>query len=208
MVIQRPRPSGLKFRPFGLEISAPWLPRPPKAAPRRLGLNDREQALVERIKRLEEGGGLAFPQCLDARQADPRAPDEGGCLLPVQPLCHQPLLDALPPRGHPAEEAPRAAGVVSLAEPRDRGQAGPGARPGARLDLRRQRGRRDHPGDPPPVHQRRRSWSTCPRSRPTTSSPGRTPRSSSTSCARKTSSASTPARTSSWSVASGPTPSC
>ena len=61
MVIQRPRPSGLKFRPFGLEISAPWLPRPPRAAPRRLGLNDREQALVERIKRLKKEAGSHSP---------------------------------------------------------------------------------------------------------------------------------------------------
>ena len=61
MVIQRPRPSGLKFRPFGLEISAPWLPRPPKAAPRRLGLNDREQALAERIKRLKKEAGSHSP---------------------------------------------------------------------------------------------------------------------------------------------------
>jgi len=61
VVIQRPRRSGLKFRPFGLEISAPWLPRPPKAAPRRLGLNDREQALAERIKRLKKEAGSHSP---------------------------------------------------------------------------------------------------------------------------------------------------
>src|SRR5690349_19253357 len=61
VVVQRPRPPGLKFKPFGLDLSAPWLPRPPKSPPRRLGLNAREQALAERIRRLKKEAGSHSP---------------------------------------------------------------------------------------------------------------------------------------------------
>lgn len=61
MIVPRTRESGPKFKPFELGLSAPWLHRPPRRLPRPVHFNPREQALVERIKRLKKEAGSHSP---------------------------------------------------------------------------------------------------------------------------------------------------
>lgn len=61
MIVPRTRESGSKFKPFELGLSAPWLHRPPRRLPRPVHFNPREQALVERIKRLKKEAGSHSP---------------------------------------------------------------------------------------------------------------------------------------------------
>ncbi len=67
MVVQHPRPSGLKFKPFDLGASAPWLQRQiqlqvqRRRPPGRTGLSPRELLLVERFKRLKKDAGTHSP---------------------------------------------------------------------------------------------------------------------------------------------------
>ena len=61
MVVQHPRSPGLKFKPFDLGVSAQWLQRQRRHSLGRLGLNPRELALVERIKRLKHEAGTHSP---------------------------------------------------------------------------------------------------------------------------------------------------
>ena len=67
MVVQQPRPSGLKFKPFDLGASAPWLQRQiqlqrqRRHRPGRSPLRPRELLLVERIKRLKKDAGTHSP---------------------------------------------------------------------------------------------------------------------------------------------------
>src|SRR5262249_34917488 len=63
VIVPRTREAGPKFKPFalGLGLSAPWLHRPPRPIPRRTNFNAREQALVERIKRLKREAGSHSP---------------------------------------------------------------------------------------------------------------------------------------------------
>jgi len=60
VIVQRSRGQGLKFKPFEL-ITAPWLQRAPKRSPGPMGLNVRELALAERIKRLKKEAGSHSP---------------------------------------------------------------------------------------------------------------------------------------------------
>jgi len=60
VIVQRSRGQGLKFKPFEL-ITAPWLQRAPKRPPGPTGLNVRELALAERIKRLKKEAGSHSP---------------------------------------------------------------------------------------------------------------------------------------------------
>jgi histidinol-phosphate/aromatic aminotransferase/cobyric acid decarboxylase-like protein len=63
VIVPRTREPGPKFKPFalGLGLTAPWLHRPPRPIPRRAHFNAREQALVERIKRLKKEAGSHSP---------------------------------------------------------------------------------------------------------------------------------------------------
>jgi histidinol-phosphate/aromatic aminotransferase/cobyric acid decarboxylase-like protein len=63
VIVPRTREPGHKFKPFalGLGLSAPWLHRPPRPAHRRVNFNAREQALVDRIKRLKKEAGSHSP---------------------------------------------------------------------------------------------------------------------------------------------------
>jgi histidinol-phosphate/aromatic aminotransferase/cobyric acid decarboxylase-like protein len=67
VVVQHPRPSGLKFKPFDLGASAPWLQRQlelqrqRRRPPGRRGLSPRELALVDRFKRLKNEAGTHSP---------------------------------------------------------------------------------------------------------------------------------------------------
>jgi histidinol-phosphate/aromatic aminotransferase/cobyric acid decarboxylase-like protein len=61
IVPPRSREPGLRFKPFDLGVSAPWLQRPPRRPPRRESFNAREQALAERIKRLKKEAGSHSP---------------------------------------------------------------------------------------------------------------------------------------------------
>ena len=182
MVVQRSRPPGLKFKPFGLEISAPWLPRPPKAAPRRLGLNAREQALAERIKRLKKEAGSHSPSAWTLAKLIPELRLKVDACFLSNPYATELFLmhfhrEVIRPR--------KLRKLLELYPSQNRviaGQAGPGprtCRPNRSSSATgpSRSSRRSSTGSPAT-----RSWSTCRRSRPTTSSPGPTPRSSSTSC--------------------------
>jgi histidinol-phosphate/aromatic aminotransferase/cobyric acid decarboxylase-like protein len=63
VIVPRARDARPKFKPFVLDLglSAPWLHRPPRPVPRRAGFNAREQAMVERIKRLKREAGSHSP---------------------------------------------------------------------------------------------------------------------------------------------------
>ena len=61
MIVQRTREPGPKFKPFDIGLSAPWLHRPPRRFPGPVNFNAREQALVERIKRLKKEAGSHSP---------------------------------------------------------------------------------------------------------------------------------------------------
>jgi histidinol-phosphate/aromatic aminotransferase/cobyric acid decarboxylase-like protein len=62
VLVQNPRSPGLKFKPFDLGVSsAQWLQRQRSRSLGRLGLNPREMALVERIKRLKKESGTHSP---------------------------------------------------------------------------------------------------------------------------------------------------
>ena len=63
MIVPRTREPGPKFKPFalGLGLTAPWLHRPPRPIPKRTHFSAREQALVERIKRLKKEAGSHSP---------------------------------------------------------------------------------------------------------------------------------------------------
>jgi histidinol-phosphate/aromatic aminotransferase/cobyric acid decarboxylase-like protein len=63
VIVPRTRESHPKFKPFdlGRALSAPWLHRPPRPLPLRVNFNAREQALVERIKRLKKEAGSHSP---------------------------------------------------------------------------------------------------------------------------------------------------
>jgi histidinol-phosphate/aromatic aminotransferase/cobyric acid decarboxylase-like protein len=66
-VVVQNRPAGLKFKPFDLGASAPWLQRQfqiqrqRRRRPGRTGLSPRELLLVERIKRLKKESGTHAP---------------------------------------------------------------------------------------------------------------------------------------------------
>jgi histidinol-phosphate/aromatic aminotransferase/cobyric acid decarboxylase-like protein len=61
VVIQHPRQRGLKFKPFDLGVSAQWLQEQRRRSLGRVGLNPRELALAERIKRLKKEAGTHSP---------------------------------------------------------------------------------------------------------------------------------------------------
>ena len=61
MVLQHPRQRGLKFKPFDLGVSAQWLQEQRRRSLGRVGMNPRELALVERIKRLKKEAGTHSP---------------------------------------------------------------------------------------------------------------------------------------------------
>jgi histidinol-phosphate/aromatic aminotransferase/cobyric acid decarboxylase-like protein len=61
VVVQHSPDRGLKFKPFDLGVSARWLQQRKKKTSRRIGLNPREVALVERIKRLKKEAGSHSP---------------------------------------------------------------------------------------------------------------------------------------------------
>ncbi len=61
MIVPRSREPRLKFKPFDLGVTAPWLHRPPRRAPGRSNFNARELALIERIKRLKKEAGSHSP---------------------------------------------------------------------------------------------------------------------------------------------------
>ena len=61
MIVQRTREPRPKFKPFDIGLSAPWLHRPPRQFPGPVNFNAREQALVERIKRLKKEAGSHSP---------------------------------------------------------------------------------------------------------------------------------------------------
>src|SRR5262245_46549689 len=67
VVVQHPRPSGLKFKPFDLGVSDPWLQRQLELQRQRrrpsgrIGLSPRELALVDRFKRLKNESGTHSP---------------------------------------------------------------------------------------------------------------------------------------------------
>jgi histidinol-phosphate/aromatic aminotransferase/cobyric acid decarboxylase-like protein len=63
VIVPRTREPHPKFKPFdlGVALSAPWLHRPPRPRPTRVHFNAREQALVERIKRLKKEAGSHSP---------------------------------------------------------------------------------------------------------------------------------------------------
>jgi histidinol-phosphate/aromatic aminotransferase/cobyric acid decarboxylase-like protein len=61
VIVPRTREPRPKFKPFDLGLSAPWLHRPPRQFPRPVNFNAREQALVERIKRLKKEAGSHSP---------------------------------------------------------------------------------------------------------------------------------------------------
>jgi histidinol-phosphate/aromatic aminotransferase/cobyric acid decarboxylase-like protein len=61
VIVPRTREPRPKFKPFDLALSAPWLHRPPRQFPRPVDFNAREQALVERIKRLKKEAGSHSP---------------------------------------------------------------------------------------------------------------------------------------------------
>jgi len=61
VLVQRPADRGLKFKPFDLAVSARWLEERRRKASRRIQLNPREVALVERIKRLKKEAGSHSP---------------------------------------------------------------------------------------------------------------------------------------------------
>jgi histidinol-phosphate/aromatic aminotransferase/cobyric acid decarboxylase-like protein len=61
VLVQHSPDRGLKFKPFDLGRSARWLEERRKKATGRIGLNPRELALVERIKRLKKEAGSHAP---------------------------------------------------------------------------------------------------------------------------------------------------
>jgi histidinol-phosphate/aromatic aminotransferase/cobyric acid decarboxylase-like protein len=61
VILQHPREPGLKFKPFDLGVSARWLQEQRLKSLGRVGLNSRELALVERIKRLKKESGSHSP---------------------------------------------------------------------------------------------------------------------------------------------------
>ena len=58
MILQQPREPGLRFKPFDLGVSARWLQEQRRKSSGRIGLNSRELALAERIKRLRTVPGV------------------------------------------------------------------------------------------------------------------------------------------------------
>ena len=110
VIVQHPRPSGLKFKPFDLGVSARWLACNQRSDNRprgRVGSDPRELALIDRIKRLKHESGTHSPSAWTLAKLHSRAAAEGRCLLPVQPLCDQAVLDALP-RGSDSPQKARA----------------------------------------------------------------------------------------------------
>jgi histidinol-phosphate/aromatic aminotransferase/cobyric acid decarboxylase-like protein len=61
VIVPRSREPRLKFKPFDLGVTAPWLHRPPRRPPGRSNFNPRELALIERIKRLKKEAGSHSP---------------------------------------------------------------------------------------------------------------------------------------------------
>jgi histidinol-phosphate/aromatic aminotransferase/cobyric acid decarboxylase-like protein len=62
VIVQRSREQGLRFKPFDLGVSAPWLNRQPRRSPGGVkSFNARELALAERIKRLKKDSGSHSP---------------------------------------------------------------------------------------------------------------------------------------------------
>ncbi len=61
MLVQHSPDRGLRFKPFDLGMSARWLEERRRKASGRIGLNPRELALVERIKRLKKEAGSHSP---------------------------------------------------------------------------------------------------------------------------------------------------
>ena len=61
MIVPRSREPRLKFKPFDLGVTAPWLHRPTRRPPGRSNFNPRELALIERIKRLKKEAGSHSP---------------------------------------------------------------------------------------------------------------------------------------------------
>jgi len=73
VIVQRPRDNGLKFKGFDLGVSARWLQeqRKKSLARARVGLNPREAALIERIKRLKKESGTHSPSAWTLAQRIP-----------------------------------------------------------------------------------------------------------------------------------------
>lgn len=61
MIVERSTEHGLKFRPFDFAASTLWLDRRRRKLSGRLGANPREEALVERIRRLKRESGSHSP---------------------------------------------------------------------------------------------------------------------------------------------------
>ncbi len=61
VIVERSTEHGLKFRPFDFGASTLWLDRRRRKLSARLGLNPREDALVERIRRLKRESGSHSP---------------------------------------------------------------------------------------------------------------------------------------------------
>ncbi len=61
MIVQRSPEQGRKFKPFDFGASTLWLDRQRRKFTGRLGLNQREDALVERIRRLKRESGSHSP---------------------------------------------------------------------------------------------------------------------------------------------------
>jgi histidinol-phosphate/aromatic aminotransferase/cobyric acid decarboxylase-like protein len=61
VIVQRPRQQASRFKPFDLGVSAQWLQEQRRKSLGRVGLNPRELALVDRIKRLKKEAGSHSP---------------------------------------------------------------------------------------------------------------------------------------------------
>ncbi len=173
--------------------------------PGRTGLQPRELLLVERIKRLKKDAGTHSPSAWTLAKLIPELRLKvDACFLSnpyatklflmhfhrevIRPRKLRALLELYPSQNRVI--AAKLGRVLDLA---------------AGIDLRRQRGRGNHPGDPPPIHPDQASGQSADVLALLRIHPARHRRSSTTFCARKTTSASTPRPTSSWSSASGPT---
>ena len=77
MIVQRPREQGTRFKPFDLGVSAQWLQDQRRKSLGRVGLNPRELALVDRIKRLKREAGSHSPSAWTLAKLHPRVASQG-----------------------------------------------------------------------------------------------------------------------------------